>query len=463
MNISTWQDEEVVVLGAGRSGTAAAALLAHCGAQVTLTDLRLRHEIDPELPEGIQLKLGGHPPSLFDAAPSVVISPGIPLSAPAVRTAQSRGSRMLSEIELASSFIETDIIAITGSNGKSTVTSMTGAILAEAGFATAVCGNIGLPLSQVILDQLLGSTPIERYIVEMSSFQCETIDVFHPHFACVLNLSPDHLDRHPAFQDYVHAKLRLLRNTSMQDWVVINADDPVLQRYRPVGSAVEVLFGGPALSTVNGPACWVESNVIRWRSPDGEETALMPTMDLGVLGRHNELNACAAAALGMLAGASAANVRDALGSFQGLEHRMELCGKVAGVLCINDSKATNVEATLAAISGFERGVWLILGGQDKNADFNLLRPLLPGRVRRVLLIGEATGRIAASLRGSAPLQSCGTLERAIDEGLANAEAGEILLLAPACTSFDQYSGFEERGRCFKALIAKRNAVPSNGD
>ncbi len=456
MTTTPWTERTVAVIGAGRSGVAAAELLVRVGARVRLTDLRPRSDVPGcgRLQElGVDLVLGGHPDSLWSKVDSVVVSPGIPRQAPALRAARERGLEMRSEIELAASLATAPALAVTGSNGKSTVTSMVGAILTEAGLQAPVCGNIGVPFSRVVKEQLDGLRTVDLYVLELSSFQTETLVDFHPRWAGVLNISPDHLDRHGELRAYVQAKLRLLRNCGDGDWVVYGADDPLLSAELRIGGATPVPFSARPIGP--GPAAWIQDDWIHWRSPDHNATPVMACSQLRVLGRHNALNAAAATALACLAGATPEAAAAALGAFPGLEHRMEHCGMVAGVACINDSKATNVGATEAALSGLDGGVWLILGGRDKGSDFAPLRAILPGRVRRVLLVGEASGKIAAALRGTIPLLPCGDLERAVDTALADASPGDLLLLAPACTSFDQYEDFGQRGRHFKALVAAR--------
>jgi UDP-N-acetylmuramoylalanine--D-glutamate ligase len=487
-----WSGRRVVVVGAGRSGLAAAHLLLDCGAQVTITDVRPQDELagaDVLAERGAAVRAGDHPPELWEIADVAVFSPGIPPNAPVAEQARKAGVEIVSEIEMAAAFVGAPIIAVTGSNGKSTVTSMVGAILEAAGQRPAVCGNIGTALSTAVRREVGEGAVFDAYVVEISSFQAGAIDRFHPRLAAVLNLQPDHIDWHGSLDRYAAAKLRLARNMTADDWLVFNGDDQDLRRRLPAqewprppadsspGLALPPVWPVRLLpfsyrpAEPAPPAAWVGEQAIWWWPADGPRQALVQLAELAVIGPHNQANACAAAALAALHGVSAEAIAVGLAGYRPLEHRMEDCGAPGGVRCINDSKATNVDATLAALAGFEGGVWLILGGRDKGADFARLRPLLPGRVRRVLLIGEAAEPIAAALgpqiaRVLAPagvsaydagrafgIERCGTLERAVTAALDAAAPGDTLLLAPACTSFDQYANFEERGRHFKALVA----------
>jgi UDP-N-acetylmuramoylalanine--D-glutamate ligase len=450
-----WAGKEVVVVGAGRSGRAAAELLLTLGGRVALTDRRSAKDLTAEidaLDDRVDLHLGDHPASLWRTADAVIASPGIPPDAAPLRAAAAAGCPVYSEIELAASAAEAPIVAITGSNGKSTVTAMTAAILAAAGYDAPACGNIGLPFSRVVDEARRGQRRPERYVVEMSSFQTETIQHFRPTWSALLNISADHLDRHHDLDAYANAKLRIATNCTTEDWFVYGADDPWISDHLPKAPRA-VPFG--SADTGAAPAAWTAGGSLHWRDPEGRVHAIAGLDELPVLGAHNALNAAAATALACLAGASPAAAATALLAFRGLEHRMEFCGAVAGVECVNDSKATNVGATIAALRGLDRPIWLILGGRDKDSNFRELLPHLGERVRGVMLIGEAAPRIADALDGAAELTTCGDLETAVDTALRQARAGDLILLAPACASFDQYTGFEERGRHFRRLIATR--------
>ena len=457
--VAAWRNRNVVVIGAGRSGVAAAHLLLDCGARVTITDMRPAAELAETAAlsdRGVEVVAGSHPANLWTGADAVIISPGIPLTAAPVEQARAAGMEVLAEIELAAAFIDVPIIAITGSNGKSTVTSMVGSMFEAADRSAAVCGNIGTALSAAVHRQVVDDVVFDAYVVEISSFQAESIERFHPRYAALLNIQEDHLDRHGSLEAYGHAKLRLTLNMTGEDWLVCNLDDPELQRYLPVEGPQAVAFTHRP-DNPEAPMAWADSDDIWWWPAGRDRQRVMALEELTVIGPHNEANACAAAALAALAGIDTASISEGLRRYRPLEHRMERCGEVHGVVCINDSKATNVAAAAAALSGFDSGVWLILGGRDKGADFAQLLPLIRERVERVLLIGEAAETIGAALAEVAP-ETCKTMQDAVARALQQAGAGDTLLLSPACTSFDQYASFEQRGAHFKTLVGSRSAT-----
>ncbi len=498
-----WGHRRIVVVGAGCSGVAAARLLLDCGARVTLNDSRPVEQIADAAEiaaRGAELIGGGHPADIWQGADVAVFSPGIRPDAEVSRAARDAGVTIIPEIEVAASVVEAPIIAITGSNGKSTVTSMVGAMLSAAGLNAPVCGNIGRALSDAAHDEVVGGTRPDAYVVEISSFQAHGIIDFHPHLAALLNLQPDHIDWHGSFEAYADAKLRLIGNMEPADWVVYNHHDEAIVG-RLAGSAAGKAPFADRPGGMHPPAAWISDGCIWWWGADAQPRTVIEIDALPVIGPHNHANACAATALAALFKAPFEGILAGLTRYRPLEHRMEPCGSIAGVACINDSKATNVDATLAALSGFERGVWLILGGRDKDADFAQLAPLLDARVSGILLIGEATDAIEDALRraeahragdpagranpagpirpegpsdltdasgstgSTGPtgpsiadrLHRCETMERAVELALTAAAAGDTLLLSPACTSFDQYPNFEARGRHFKALVAARAA------
>ena len=437
----------MTVAGAARSGIAAAELLARRGAQVTLSEQRAEvAEAESLRRLGVRLELGGHQTDTFTGADLVVLSPGVPPEQPAVRAARGRGVPIIGELELASRWLAGRVIAITGTKGKSTTTELTGRILEAAGFTVAVGGNIGAPLSA----QVAASTPDTLHIVETSSFQLEQIETFHPWIAVMLNFSPDHLDRHPNVDAYAAAKARIFENQHGSDWAVINADDPVVLDIARRARAAKRLFArrGPI---AEGTA--IEDRWIVDRRPGATER-LVPLDAIHLLGPHLVHDVLAAASVGAIAGAAPAAMTAAVDSFRGLEHAMELVADIAGVRFVNDSKATNVESARRSIESFDSDLVPIIGGRFKGGDLRLLREPLVSRARAVVAIGEAQPLLRDALGDAVEVREAASLEEAVDEAFALARPSGVVLLAPACASFDMFRDYAERGRRFKEEVAR---------
>jgi UDP-N-acetylmuramoylalanine--D-glutamate ligase len=439
--------KRVTVAGAARSGLAAAELLARRGARVTLSDLRGEApETEPLTRLGVQLELGGHQVPTFTDADLVVLSPGVPPETPAVQAARDRGVPVIAEIELASRWLQGRVIAITGTKGKSTTTALTGRMLEAAGFKVTVGGNIGAPLSA----QVAGSTPETFHVVEASSFQLEQIDTFHPWIAVMLNFSPDHLDRHPTVDAYAAAKARIFENQNPRDFAVINADDPTVLELARRGRATARLFarsGAIARGTV------VEDGWIVDRRRD-LAARLVPLEAIHLLGPHLVNDVMAAATVGAIAGAAPEAMTAAVDAFRGLEHAMELVGEVDGVRFVNDSKATNVESALRSIESFERDLVPIIGGKFKGGDLRLLRDPLRARAKAVVAIGEARPLVREALGDVIEVVEADAFADAIDRAFALAKPSGVVLLAPACASFDMFRDYAERGRRFKDEVKR---------
>ena len=437
----------VTVAGAARSGLAAAELLARRGARVTLSDSRA------ELPEaaplrslGVTLELGGHTRDTFTNADLVVLSPGVPPEQDAVQAARDRGIPVIAEIELASRWLQGRVIAITGTKGKSTTTALTGLMLEAAGFKVTVGGNIGEPLSA----QVSASTPDTFHVVETSSFQLEQIDTFHPWIAVMLNLSPDHLDRHPTFEAYRAAKARIFENQDAGDFAVINADDPAVLEIARRGRATARPFSRSG-SISHGTV--VEDGWIVDRQRD-RAARLVPLEVIHLLGPHLVNDVMAAATVGAIAGAAPAAMTEAVDAFRGLEHAMELVAEIGGVRFVNDSKATNVEAALRSIESFDRDLVPIMGGRFKGGDLRLLREPLRARANALVAIGEARPLLREALGDVVEVVEAETLGEAIDRAYERAKPSGVVLLAPACASFDMFRDYAERGRMFKEEVGK---------
>src|SRR5712671_2807731 len=392
------QGKRVTVVGAARSGIAAAELLARRRARVTLTEMRPEvADAEPLRRLGVQLELGGHQTETLTQADLVVLSPGVPPDQAAVRKARERGVPIIGELELASRWLRGRVVAITGTKGKSTTTALTGQMLEAAGYKVTVGGNIGAPLSA----QVSESTPDTVHVVEASSFQLEQIETFHPWIAVMLNFSSDHLDRHPSVDAYGAAKARIFENQTADDWAVINADDPAVLDLARKGRAQQRLFARRA-PIERGTAIedgWI---VDRRDRPDAavgavETVRLVPLDAIHLLGAHLVSDVMAAATVGAIAGGAPAALTAAVESFQGLEHAMEFVADIDGVRFINDSKATNVEAALRSIESFDSGLVPIIGGRFKGGDFRLLREPLKKRARAVVAIGEATPLVKDAL------------------------------------------------------------------
>jgi UDP-N-acetylmuramoylalanine--D-glutamate ligase len=441
----TLAGRRVVVVGAARSGVAAAALAAARGARVTLTDLRPEVEGVDRLAPDVALELGGHRPGTLAAADLVVLSPGVPQTQPALEPARRAGVPIVGEIELAWRCLEGRVIAITGTKGKSTTTTLVGRMLAEAGFDARVSGNIGRPLSA----HVEGSTPDTLHVVEVSSFQLETTVTFRPWIAALLNLSADHLDRHASEAEYADAKARAFANQEAGDWVVVNADAPAALALAARSAARRLTF---SLDAPGDAGVGVEDGAIVRRGPGGTGR-LVPLAAVRLLGRHLLSDVAAAAAVASLVGAPAEAMTRAVETFTGLEHALEPAGEVAGVRFVNDSKATNVEAARLAITSFDRVV-PILGGRFKGGDLRDLRDAVRGRARLVIAIGEARPLVRAALAGAAEVRDAADLAEAVRIGFAAAGPGGTVLLAPACASFDMFRDYAERGRVFKREVAR---------
>lgn len=439
--------KRVTVVGAARSGIAAAELLANRGASVTLTDTRGSvPEAEPLRQLGVALEMGGHQEATFAGADLIVLSPGVPPEQPFIQAARRQGIPVIGEIELAYRWLQGRVIAITGTKGKSTTTALTGRILERAGLKVTVGGNIGQPLSA----QVPESTPDTFHVVETSSFQLEQIETFHPWIAVMLNFSPDHLDRHPTIESYAAAKARIFENQSSEDWAVINADDPSVLAMATTARARKRLFA------MHGPineGTVLERGWIADKSSRGERQ-LVPVDAIHLLGPHLVNDVMAAATVGLLAGVTSAAMTAAVESFRGLEHAMELVAEIGGVRFVNDSKATNVDAALHSIESFDRDLVPIMGGRFKGGDLRLLREPLKARAKAVVAIGESKQLFREALQDAVPVREATTFAEAIAAAHELARPTGVVLLAPACASFDMFHDYAERGRMFKEEVRK---------
>ncbi len=441
-------NKRVLVVGLGKSGVASALFLKSRGARVTVSDSKpeteLRDEILLLLEHGITIETGGHGDRTFRGQDLIVVSPGVPFDAPQLVQARNLGELVIGEIELAAQFLRGHIVAITGANGKTTTTSLAGEIIAAGRFPVLVGGNIGTPAIGFV-DQ---SGPATWAVLEVSSFQLETIVEFRPRIAVILNITPDHLDRHKTFANYVNAKARIFENQRADDFTVLNADDPTTAELSSRTHAQLIWF---SRTREIAKGAFVRGEHIYLR--DGHsEREILPLAEISLKGAHNLENVLAGVCIGMLVGCVPEQIREAVRIFKAVEHRLEFVARVAGVDYYNDSKATNVDATVKALESFPANVHLILGGKDKGSDYSVLNELLRQRVKRVYTIGAAAAKIESQIQGAAEIEHAETLENAVRRASELAVPGDVILLAPACASFDQFQSYEHRGRVFKETV-----------
>ncbi len=443
--------KRVLVVGLARTGVATALFCGARGAKVTATDTRPENEIGEALislhAAGVSLELGGHLENSFLEQDLIIPSPGVPADAPLLKAARAKGVTIWSEIELAGRFLDPDrcVIGITGSNGKTTTTVLTEHILRSYGLPTVLAGNIGTPLISCI-NQVNDKTDV---VVELSSFQLELIDSFRPSIAVFLNLTPDHLDRHGSLENYSRAKARIFENQLPGDAAVLNADDAPTVALAPTRPRVYWFSRRTALEK----GAYLRGDEILFRfHKEGREEILLRRQDITLPGMHNLENVLAAVSAARLAGVDPKAIPSAVRSFAGVEHRLEFVAEIGGVRYYNDSKATNVDATLKALDSFPGRILIVLGGKDKGSDYTALQKPLRERAILALLIGAAAEKIERQITGSVAIERAGLLERAVEIASHAARPGDVVLLAPACASFDQFENYEHRGRAFKDLV-----------
>jgi UDP-N-acetylmuramoylalanine--D-glutamate ligase len=451
-------NKRVLVVGLGKSGVASALFLKAHGARVTVSDTKsgdeLRNEIPVLLDHGLTVETGGHGDRTFRGQDLIVVSPGVSVDAPPLVQARALGETVIGEIELAAQFLPGPIVAITGSNGKTTTTSLTGEIMTAAGFPTLVGGNIGTPAIS-LAERAQAETVI---VLEISSFQLETIQTFRPKIAVVLNVTPDHLDRHRTFEAYADAKARIFENQrsgenqQASDFAVLNADDPTCVAMSSRVRA-QVFWFSRQKEVPQG--AWVRDGNIVFRDGRGEQKTqqreIMQISEIPLKGAHNLENVLAAVCAGALMGCAPEKIRQAVCDFKAVEHRLEFVATIRGVDYYNDSKATNVDATIKALESFPANIHLILGGKDKGSDYTVLNDLLRQRVKRVYTIGTAAAKIESQIK-DVEVVPAETLENALRKAHAVAQPGDVVLLAPACASFDQFKNYEHRGQMFKEVV-----------
>lgn len=458
----TVEGKKVLVVGIARSGVAAARLLLSRGALVIANDAKRESEIGEAAEQlrklGAMLSLGSHPESLFVNADLIVLSPGVPADLPQLEAARRAGIEIISEPELAGRFLRGRMIGVTGSNGKTTVTTLIGELMRAAGVEAIVGGNIGMALTGLVES----STDRSWTVAELSSFQLEMIDSLRVNVAVVTNITPDHLDRHGSFENYVRAKHRIFLNQTEGDFAVLNGHDQGVAnmiRTRGVPSR-KVFFSSAGHQTLTGDMSqiYVEDDCVRTNMLVDHEGSVevMRLEEIPLPGMHNVENVMTALAATFCAMGTGMEgvpaLRDAIKRFKGVEHRIEFVAEIDGIKFYNDSKATNVDSTVKALEAFERNIVLILGGKDKGSDYTVLAPLIGERVKQVILIGAASNKIEEQLRGVGPMSRARSMEDAVAGAMEHATAGDIVLLAPACASFDMFDNYEHRGRVFKEAV-----------
>ena len=443
------EGKRVLVVGLARTGTVTSLFSAGYGATVTATDEKPESVLAETAARlraaGVKLEFGTPPQSTFLEQDLIVLSPGVPANLPPLEKARAAGVPVWSELELAWRFLRGRLVGITGSNGKTTTTSLVAHILKTAGIHTLVGGNIGVPLLALVESSMDSSVTV----AEISSFQLETIAEFRPEIGVLLNLTPDHLDRHASFDQYAAAKMRMFENQLERDAAVLNADDLEVTRRMPSGPHIYWFSRQKRVAS----GAFLRDGQILFRT-EGAEIPLLRRDEIPLRGEHNVENVLAACAAAYLAGAEPAAIANGVKTFRGVEHRLEFVAEIGGVTFYNDSKATNVDASLKAVEAFPGPLIVILGGKDKGAPYTPLREPLQQRARLAILIGAAAEKLESELAGAVPLSQAGTLERAVEIAAQSAQPGDTVLLAPACSSFDQFENYEHRGRVFKELVAR---------
>ncbi len=442
--------KKLLIVGLARSGAAAAEFAVRRGARVAINDAKPESELAgaAELrTKGIEIIAGSHPAGLFEKSDLIVVSPGVPLALPQFEEARRAGVPIISEVEFAAWYLKGRLIGITGSNGKTTTTTLIGELLRGGGLPTQVGGNIGTPLIS-----LVETSRDESFTVaELSSFQLEAIDRLHAFAAVLINITPDHLDRYDSMDDYAAAKARIFCNQTPEDVAVLNADDERVSQMQGLTRARAVFF---SRARQLDEGIFLRGTQIIERH-GGRERSLIDRSEIQLMGDHNLENVMAALAVGSFCGVSVESMRSTISRFKGVEHRLEYVDEIDGIRFYNDSKATNVDAAIKSLEAFPGGIIAIFGGKDKGGDFAPLAPLVRERCREVILIGAASGKIRAALENTCPLHHAASMEEAVALGLSLGSPGDVVLLAPACASFDMFTSYEHRGRVFKEAVKSR--------
>jgi len=443
------EGKQVLIVGLGRSGLTAARFLKRRGAVLTIADTasesQLGNAVDRVKDMGIGLELGGHRTASFTRTDLIVLSPGVPHTLAPIEAARKKGISVIGEFELASRFIREPIIGVTGTNGKTTTTSLLKEMLEKSGKSVFVGGNIGNPL----IGYVDNPEPAEWVVAEVSSFQLDTIDTFRPKIGLLLNISEDHLDRYDNFKAYGRSKGRMFMNQQRGDIAILNGSDPMIPAVTQKIKSQKWRFNR---DSAKGPGASAYGHEIRFHTEDFSERLLLDPSRLSVSGGHNRDNIAAAALATLAAGGSMAGIRSAIETFRGLPHRLEHVTTRDGVRYVNDSKATNVDAVAKALTAFEAPIVLLMGGRDKGGDFNQIRDRIRRHVKHLVLFGEAAPVLETALGRIKPTETVSTMDSAILCAQSAAVSGDVVLLSPGCTSFDQFQSYVKRGEAFAKTV-----------
>jgi UDP-N-acetylmuramoylalanine--D-glutamate ligase len=457
------KDKNIVVVGLRRTGFAAARFLHQKGARVLVADIAEEAQLGDAVrmlrKMGVALELGPHRITSFQNADLIVVSPGVAHTIEPIEQAKSRGIPLMSEVELASRFIREPIVAVTGTNGKTTTTELLGQMLKNSGISAFVGGNIGNPLIEYV-----GSGQKKQVVVaEISSFQLDTIDSFRPKVSILLNITADHLDRYPNFEAYADSKIRVFNNQQADDVAVLNGSDPLIRAKTKEIKSQRLFF--PTLqadeqgAVLNGKRIILNINKLKGIEPEiripNSEFRIQNYLDIakiGLRGRHNFENACAASLAALASGATLEGIQKTLDHFKGLAHRLEPVATINGVQYYNDSKATNVDGVLRALNSFSKPVLLLMGGRDKGGNFSVLQDLIRARAKELIVMGEAAEAIRAALGQLLPTKAATSMQDAVKKAFQDADPEDVVLLSPGCASFDWYKNYAERGDDFRRAV-----------
>jgi UDP-N-acetylmuramoylalanine--D-glutamate ligase len=451
MSVIKVKDKRILVVGLGKSGLSAVQYLVREGAKVTVSDLKKEADLEPGTVEemralGVTLETGGHTMDTFLRAERSIVSPGVPLDLERLAAAREKGVPVTGEMDLAVQIMNTPIVAVTGTNGKSTVTAFLGALMQNAGHKVFVGGNLGTPL----IEYAASGSKADVAVVEVSSFQLDTMEGFSPLVALLLNISPDHLDRYPNYEAYVQSKLKIFKNQGAGDFAILNDDDDVLSSFAPHRDVSVLRYG---LKKKDLRQAFVEGKGIRAGLP-GKESHFFDLQKCPLPGKHNVENMMAAALAGLALYVEPPVIQNTMNQFQGLPHRLELAGRIREVGFYDDSKATNVDAAIRSIASFDRPIVLIAGGRHKGSDYAPLVRVAKGRVKKAFLMGESKQLMAEAFEDKIPYATAEGMEDAVTKAYSVAKPHDVVLLAPACSSFDMFTDYAHRGRAFKEAVER---------